>query len=149
MNRHRSFGIGTLAIGITLIAALALPAQQDASGPAAPATAQHTRRAAQADVPSVEMQLKVLTEKLDLTRDQQGKMTAILNELHDATLKIVEDASLSHDEQLEMVRPHRYKARDDMRAILSDDQKKKLDDYLAGPHSEMHGGLSGTTSPQP
>jgi hypothetical protein len=31
--------------------------------------------------------------------------------------------------------------------LLNDDQKKKLDQYLAGPHAEMHGGLSGATPP--
>jgi hypothetical protein len=34
-----------------------------------------------------------------------------------------------------------------IREILSDDQKKKLDQYLQGPHSEMHGNLSGVTPP--
>jgi hypothetical protein len=36
-----------------------------------------------------------------------------------------------------------------IREILSDDQKKKLDQYLQGPHSEMHGNLSGATPPAP
>ena len=31
-----------------------------------------------------------------------------------------------------------------MRAILNDDQKQKLDQYLQGPHNEMHGDLTGT-----
>jgi Spy/CpxP family protein refolding chaperone len=143
MNRLRY-----LAIGTTLIASLAAPAQQTASGPTINDSDTHGQRAAQSGVPSVELQLKVLTEKLDLTRDQQARMTPILKELHDATLKIVEDASLSNEQRLEMVRPHRYKARDQMRAILSDDQKAKLDDYLAGPHTEMHGSLTGTAAPQ-
>ena len=34
-----------------------------------------------------------------------------------------------------------------IRALLKDDQTKKLDQYLAGPHDEMHGGLSGATAP--
>jgi hypothetical protein len=45
------------------------------------------------------------------------------------------------------VRPLRMNADKKIREILSDDQKKKLDQYLQGPHSEMHGNLSGATSP--
>jgi hypothetical protein len=30
-----------------------------------------------------------------------------------------------------------------MREVLSDNQKKKLDQYENGPHQEMHGTLSG------
>ena len=36
-------------------------------------------------VPTVETQLKVLTEKLDLTSDQQTRIKPILQELHDRT----------------------------------------------------------------
>jgi hypothetical protein len=46
------------------------------------------------------------------------------------------------------VRPQRYKADKQIREFLSDDQKKKLDQYLQGPHSEMHGNLSGATPPR-
>jgi Spy/CpxP family protein refolding chaperone len=102
-------------------------------------------------VPTVETHLKVLTETLDLTGDQQARITPILRALHDATQKIVQDKSLSRDERLAKVRPQRYKANEQIREILSDDQKKKHDQYLQGPHSEMHGNLSGATSspPQP
>jgi hypothetical protein len=66
--------------------------------------------------------------------------------LYDATLKVVQDESLSRDERLAKVRPQRYKARDEIRAILNDDQKKKLNEYQQGPHPEMHGNLTGATS---
>jgi hypothetical protein len=98
-------------------------------------------------VPTVQEQLKVLTEKLDLTGDQQARITPILQELHDATQKLVQDKSLSREERLDKVRPHRYKADKEIREFLSDDQKKKFDQYLRGPHSEMHGNLSGATPP--
>jgi hypothetical protein len=39
------------------------------------------------------------------------------------------------------------KADQQLREFLSDDQQKKLDQYLARPHSEMHGNLHGTTAP--
>jgi len=58
---------------------------------------------------AVEEPLKVIAETVDLTASQRAK-----------------------------VRPQREQADKKMRALLSDDQKKKLDQYLAGPHGEMH-----------
>ena len=132
-----------LAIGTMLIVALTAPVQQTATRPAGTDKEEHAQRGAPDGVPTVESQLKVLTEKLDLTGDQQARVKAILQELHDATLKLVRDKSLSHEERLAKVRPQRYKADKQIREILSDDQKKKLDQYLQGPHSEMHGNLTG------
>jgi Spy/CpxP family protein refolding chaperone len=144
MNRIR-----LLAIGAILIFAMTAAAQQTATGPGGTDKDEHGQRAAQGDVPTVGQQLKVLTEKLDLTGDQQARITPILQELHDATQKLVQDKSLSREERLAKVRPQRYKADKQIREILSDDQKKKLDQYLQGPHSEMHGNLSGATSSPP
>jgi Spy/CpxP family protein refolding chaperone len=138
MNRIR-----LLAIGIMLTFALTTVAQQSATAPAGTDKEDHVRHAAQDGVPTAESQLKVLTEKLDLTGDQQSRIKPILQELHDATQKIAQDKSLSHEERLAKVRPQRYKADKQIREFLSDDQKKKLDQYLQGPHSEMHGNLSG------
>lgn len=107
------------------------------------AVAQQTAAKTADGVPTVEVQLKVLTEKLDLTGDQQARITPILQELHDATEKLVQDKSLSREECLAKIRPQRYKADKQIREILSDGQKKKLDQYLQGPHPEMHGDLHG------
>ena len=127
MNRMRS-----LATAALFVFALTMAAQ--------PATI---------DVPAVADQLKALTGRLDLSADQQTKLKPILQELHDATLKIVRNKSLSHDERLAKVRPWRYAAAKKMREILNDDQKKKLEQYLAGPHPEVHGDLTGTPSVPP
>ena len=137
MNRIR-----VLAIGSTLLIAPVMLAQQTAP------TGEPTKGAAQGVVlPDVGDQLKVLTQKLDLSVDQQPKVKTILQELHDASLKLMQDESTSHEELLSKVRPLRMNADKKIREILSDDQKKKLDQYLRGPHSEMHGNLSGTTPP--
>jgi len=137
MNRIRLLAIGTM-----LMFALTTFAQQTTTGSDA-----HGGRGG--GVPTAQEQLKVLTEKLNLTGDQQARITPILQELYDATQKIVQDKSLSREERLDKVRPHRYKADKQIREFLSDDQKKKLDQYLQGPHSEMHGNLSGATPPPP
>jgi Spy/CpxP family protein refolding chaperone len=142
MNRIR-----LLAIGNILLLALTAPAQQTASGPGGTDKQERGQRDAQDDLPTVETQLKVLTEKLGLTGDEQVKIKPILEELHDATQQLVQDENMSREERLSRVRPQRYRANKKIREILSDDQKKKLDDYLRGPHGEMHGNLSGATAP--
>ncbi len=99
---------------------------------------------AQDSLPSGEEQLKVLSEKLNLTAGQQAKIKPILQHLHDATENVIKDDNLSHQERLANVGPQRRMADKKMREILSDEQKKKLDQYEKGPHQEMHGTLSGT-----
>ena len=144
MNRFHSLAIGTI-----FIFTLAAPAQPTATAPVSAGEGRQGQPAMQDEVPTADDQLKILTVKLDLTADQQAKVKPILQELHDATLKVVQDQSLSNEERLEKVRPQRFKAHDQIREILNDDQKKKLDEYLQGPHPEMHGKLKGTTtSPQ-
>src|SRR5439155_1643135 len=133
-------------IGTMLIVALTAPAQQTATGPGGTDKDKCGQGGAQDDVPSVETQLKVLTEKLDLTSDQQARIKPILEELHDAIQKLVQDKSLSREERLAKVRPQRYKADKLIREIVSGDQKEKLDQYLHGPHPDMHSNLSGATS---
>jgi hypothetical protein len=141
MNRFHS-----LSIGAVMIFTLTAPAQQAATPSSTSDITEQGQSGVQNGVPTADEQLKFLTAKLDLTPDQHDRIKPILRELYDATLKVVQDESLSRDERLVKVRPQRYKARDEIRAILNDDQKKKLDEYLQGPHPEMHGNLTGATS---
>jgi len=138
MNRIRLFAIGSM-----LTFAPAMLAQQTATEPGRP-----LEGAVQAnDLPDVGNQLKVLTEKLDLTAEQQPKVKTILQALHDSTQKIMQDKTISRDELLDKVRPLRMKANNQLREILTDDQKKKLDQYLQGPHPDMHGTLQPKAPP--
>ena len=131
-----------LAIGSMLLIAPATLAQQTAP------TGEPAKDAAQGVVlPEVGDQLKVLTQKLDLSVDQQPKVKTILQELHDASLRLMQDETISQDELLSKVRPLRMNADKNIREILTNDQKKKLDLYLQGQHSEMHGNLHGATPP--
>ena len=98
-------------------------------------------------LPPVEEQLKVLNEKLGLTAKQQAKVKPILQHLHDTTENIMQDQTLSREQRLAKVRPQRQMADGKLRAILSDQQRKKLDQYEQGPHAEVHGTLSGMPKP--
>lgn len=137
--------IQLFATGITLMFAPVMLAQQTTTEPGRP-----LKGALQAsDLPDVGNQLKVLTQKLDLAADQQPKVKTILQELYDATQKIMQDETISRDQLLNKVRPLRMNANSKIREILSDEQKKKLDQYLQGPHPGMHGTLQPKAPPAP
>src|SRR5580765_6955841 len=138
MNRIRLLVIGTMfsfALALTAVAQQAAT-RADAPTSGAPATGHP-------GVPTAEGQLNFLATKLDLTADQQEKIKPTLQELHDATVKLVQDENMSRDERMSKVRDSRYAADKKIRAILNDDQKKKLDQLEQEPHSELHGNVSG------
>jgi len=134
MNRIRAIALATL-LTLTLTVA-AQQANARGSGPAKGSTGgDHPV------VPAVEVQLKFLTEKLDLNSEQQEKMNPILQELHDTTMKLVQDHSM-HQEYVSKLRDARYGADKKIRAILTDEQKKKLDQVEQEPHPELHGNVT-------
>jgi len=104
-----------------------------------------TAGSAKGNLPSAKEQLEVLSQKPNLAGDQQAKIKPVLEQLHDVTLRLMEDNSLSREERLAKVRPWRYDADKKIRAVLNEGQKKKLDEYEHGPHSEVRGSLSGKT----
>jgi hypothetical protein len=141
MNRYH-----LLSIAAVLVFAPATQAQLAASG--TDASAMTASSVDSAGFPPVETQLKILTDQLGLSEAQQRRVRAILKGLHSATEKIARDKTLSQQQRLAKVRPERYRADQEMREVLNEDQKKKLDQYEAGPHGEMHGNLNGANTPQ-
>jgi Spy/CpxP family protein refolding chaperone len=128
MNRLRLLAIATMLTLALPMAALRAAQQPSTSGDAQAAA-----------MPSVEQHLKVLAEKLDLTSDQQDKTKPILQEMQDATQKYMQDESMSRDERRDYAKASRYKADRKLRLILTDEQKKKLDQIEEEWHSVSHG----------
>jgi Spy/CpxP family protein refolding chaperone len=126
MNRRR-------ALAITAAMLLALPAAQSAFAQQteAPAAPPHS-------MPTVDDHLRMLTEKLDLTADQQEKARPIITEMQNEMQKTHEDKSLTQDEVIARTHLAFTKADKQFREFLSDDQKKKLDEL----EEEMHPGQS-------
>jgi len=135
--------IRLLAIRTTLIMAMAASVQQAVAGPAGPEGEERSQLASQDDVPIVSDMLQGLTARLELTAEQQTRITPILQRLHDIQQSLVDNKSLSREERLVKVTLLRYQANEEIREIVNEVQKKKLDQYLQGPHPEMHGNLSG------
>lgn len=130
MNR-----VGSIAIATALLAlsAFAVPAVTMRAGAAQEAQA--------VKVPTVEPQMKLLTDKLELSAEQQDKIKPILQELYDTTAKLVQDENISRDERMSGIHTARLTADKKIRVVLSDEQKKKLDQVESEPHPELHGDL--------
>lgn len=127
MNR-RSFAIGTLL----LFAVPAFPQQP---------TAEVATVTDVDGIPAVEAQLKLFSSRLDLTQDQQAQVQPILQVLHDATVKSVHDENMSPQERTTRIHAERLRADKRIRDVLTDEQKKMLDQVEQEPHPELHGNI--------
>lgn len=133
MNRLR-----LLAAGTVLMFALSTVAQQNATAPDVHAAA----------VAPVDQHLKMLSEKLALTAEQQEKARPILQAMRDGTQKLEDDEGLTPDQRQAGMHALFMKSDKEVRVFLTDDQKKKLDEMEAQMHGP-HDHPSGTTSTPP
>src|SRR5438034_7794386 len=82
---------------------------------------QHMRKSG---MPSVEDQIKNLTEKLSLTDDQQAKIKPILEDSRAQMQKVMQDDSMSREDKMAKGRTLREASNSKIREVLNDDQKK-------------------------
>ena len=135
MNRIRLFAMGTL-----MMFALTAAAQQ--TGAVSGTTDNHSQSTQNSTDP-VEQHLKKLSEDLNLTPDQEDQVRPILREMHDSMGKIEQDQSLSDDERKAQKHAAFMKADSQIRPILTDDQKKTLDQLEQQMHPEMNRNTGG------
>jgi len=128
MRMFRKFAL--LAVCALATAAFA---QQDAPPPQGGAEGHGHRRG----MPSAEDQLKDLTERLNLTSDQQAKIKPIIEDTQSQMQKIMQDDSVAPDDRRAKVRSLHETATSKIREILNDDQKKKFDDMQAEMQNHM------------
>jgi hypothetical protein len=131
MNRLRLFVVGTV-----LMFAMSTVAQQNPTGPDVHAAA----------VAPVEQHLKMLSEQLTLSAEQQDKARPILQAMHDGSQKLEDDQSLTPDQRQAGMHALFMKSDKEVRVFLTDDQKKKLDDLEGQMH---HGPSNGSPSAPP
>ena len=127
MNRIHSFAIGTV-----MMFALAAGAQEAVTAPAAD-NDNHSSTHTSTD--PVEQHLKKLSQELSLTPDQEDKVRPILQEMHDSMGKAEQDQSLSDEQRTAQKHAAFMKADEQIRPILTEEQKKTLDQM----EQQMHG----------
>jgi len=128
MNRIRFF-----AIGMLMTFALTAGAQQTATASAG--VEKESQSMTQRSADPVENHLKRLSEQLNLSPDQEDQVRPILQEMHSTMGKAEQNQSLSDDERKAQKHAAFMKADSQIRPILTDDQKKTLDQM----EQEMHG----------
>jgi hypothetical protein len=99
------------------------PPQATQPAPAPPAT----------QPPSIDDQVRVLTQELNLNDDQQGKIKTVLVDQREQASTVIADSSLTRDDKVQKIRALRETTIAKVRGVLNDDQRKKLDQMLEGP----------------
>ncbi len=108
--------------------------------------------------PSIDDQVKMLTQELNLTPEQQTKIKNVLENQHQQAMTIINDSSLAREDKIQTIRSLRETTITQARAMLNDNQKKKLDGMLAesdrlhqnggaAPSSSSPSGSSSSSSP--
>jgi Spy/CpxP family protein refolding chaperone len=82
-------------------------------------------------------QLEMLTQKLNLTADQQTQIKAIDEDTGKQMMAVRNDTSLSQDDKRTKMMGIRKSSQDKIRAILTDDQKTKYDALQAEMREKM------------
>ena len=77
--------------------------------------------------PSVDDILKDLTQKLNLSTDQQSKIKPILADTHKQMESIHQDDSIAREDKMEKMHALHDAATAKIRGVLTDDQKKQFD----------------------
>jgi periplasmic protein CpxP/Spy len=94
-------------------------------------------------------QVEMLTQRLNLTGDQQTQVKAINEDSMKQMMALRNDTSLSQDDRRSKMMDVRKASQDKIRAILTDEQKTKYDAMLAEMRERMkERGQGGPPPPQ-
>ena len=127
MNRFRFSGIVA-----TLLIAMTAAAQQSARDPGAAVQTPN----AHASMSNADDHLRILSEKLDLTSEQQRKLRPIIQNMLDQRQQLMNDQTLSPGQRQEKQRALHQKADSEARKLLNEEQRKKLDELEAQHNSQ-------------
>jgi len=126
---------GTLALA-------AATAQQPA-----PAQGEHSQHMGRS-MPSVDDQVAAMTEKLNLSADQQAKIKPLLQDQQDQMQSLMKDQSLSPDDRRAKAKSVHQSTTAKVRDLLNDDQKQKYDAWQEEMHNKMRQHQEGSEPPK-
>ena len=140
----RKAGVRVAAIALFTGALCALPMMAQDTAPAAPQGQMEPRGR---DMHS--RQLEMLTQKLNLTADQQSKVKDIDEDTGKQMMAVRNDTSLSQDDKRAKMMDIRKSSQEKIRALLTDDQKTKYDAMQAEMRERMKERQQGSAPPAP
>lgn len=97
-------------------------------------------------MPSVDEMVQTMSERLSLTEDQKPKVREIAEGIHKKMDGVMNDQSMSQQDRMAKMRAAHDEAMSQVRPILTDDQKKKLDEWQKEMHDHNH--KMGSKAPQ-
>jgi hypothetical protein len=89
---------------------------------------------AQPQPPTIDDQVKALAQELSLDAGQQAKVKTILEDQRTQAMAVIGDGSTPRAEKVQKISAIREQTIAKVRALLNDDQKKKLDQMLQEPN---------------
>ncbi len=103
-------------------------------------------------MPSVDDQTNEIKKAVNLSDDQTSKVHDILQAQRDKMQQLFQDSSVSREDRRSQMQALREDSDTQIRALLSDDQKKSYDNYLQHRRNEMRerrqGGGNDSQPPQ-
>ena len=110
---------------------------------------QSAQQSSQGRMSNIDDQVKVLSDSLNLSGDQQSKVRSILMDQHDQAMALIQDNSMAREEKIEKIHGLRAATISKVRLLLNDEQKPKFDQMVQQQDERIHQqqGQSGTTSP--
>ena len=125
----RRFGIRTAALAFSGALLFAMPViAQDTTPAQGPPPGGRTRPS---PAEMQERRLKMLTQKLNLSSDQQTQVKAILDDAASQMKTLSDDTSISQADKRAKAREVAKASDDKIRALLTDEQKPKYDEMQA------------------
>ena len=128
MNRIRLLSVSTI-----LLVVLSAAAQQTAG---VPANVDQDSPAGHGNMSNPEEHLRMLSERLNLTAEQQEKARPIIQNMLNARQRLVHDETLSTKQRGQKERALHEKASRELRQFLNEEQKKQLDELEAQHRAE-------------
>jgi len=121
-----------VTIALCMSALIAIPTMAQDSAPTAPQGQMGPRGRGMEG-----RQLEMLTQKLNLTADQQTKVKVIDEDTGKQMMALRNDTSLSQDDKRAKMMDIRKSSQEKIRGILTDDQKTKYDAMQAEMRERM------------
>ena len=136
----RKFSIAVLLL--VFAAGLMIVGQTSHALQIAPAAQEHGAMSGHAMAMTPESRLKMLTEKLDLTDDQQAKLKPILEDESTQMKTLHEDSSLASDDKKAKMKELHESSTEKINAVLTPDQQakwKQMKQEMMEKHKDMKG----------
>jgi vacuolar-type H+-ATPase subunit E/Vma4 len=95
---------------------------------------------------NIDDQVKVLSDQLNLSPDQQSKVKSILTDQHDQAMALIQDNSMAREAKVEKIHSLRTSTISKVREVLKDDQKTKFDQMVQQQDEHLRQQQNGTSN---